>query len=100
MSRKRNPRVVAREKMMEAKRWLSTMTLVWQSTSYTYDRVETDGRVNHKRRPIREDERVENQPDQLRQLVHYMMAIQQRCEEVEQIARERLLELEEAARRG
>lgn len=100
MKRKRNPRVVAREKMMDAKRWLNTMTMVWQSTSYTYDKVETDGRTNYKRRPIEDHERVENRPEDLRNLIHYMMAVQQRCKEVEQIARERLLELEEAQRRG
>lgn len=93
--RRRNPRVVAREKMMEAKRWLNTMTTVWDSSGYTYDKVVTDGRTNYKRRPIRDDERAENDANRLRDLITYMNGVIVRCEEVRAIARERLLELEE-----
>lgn len=94
MARKRNPRVVMREKMMEAKRWLNYMTMTWQSTSWTYDQVALpDGRINHQRRPIREDERAENSVEELRRIITYMRAAQVRCQEVEAIARDRLREL-------
>lgn len=95
MSRRRNPRVEMREKMMEAKRWLNTMTMIWSSTSYTYDKVEANGWVNHKRRPLREDERAENRANDLRDLITYMNGVIVRCEEVRAIAQRRLRELED-----
>lgn len=95
MSRRRNPRVEMREKMMEAKRWLNHMTSVWRPTSWTYDLIEMPGgRKSHRRRPLRPDERVENRPDELRELITYMQAARVRCGEVEAIARQRLQELE------
>jgi hypothetical protein len=95
VSRRRNPRVEMREKMMEAKRWLNHMTLVWSSASYTYDQVETDGRANYKRRKLRPDERAENRAGDLRDLITYMNGVIVRAEEVRSIAQRRLRELED-----
>lgn len=100
MTRKRNQRVVMREKMMEAKGWLHTMTEAWRVNRTTYDSNPDGPLWNATRRQRRPEEYPENRIVNLEELIHFIRSIRYRLNEVEQIARQRVAELKEAERRG
>jgi hypothetical protein len=85
--RRRNPRVVMREKLMDAKNWLGTMTAAWHQPTQVY-------MPGHGSRPRRLDEYGEHSTEQLRELITYVRAVQVRLGEVEEIALNRIKELE------
>lgn len=97
--RKRNPRVVMREKMMEAKRWLAGMTSAWDCGRTVYvspaDRKPEENAWLRAREP---HEYPENDTLELRNLVKYMNGVIRRCQEVQDLAFERIRELEEERR--
>lgn len=98
--RKRNPRVVMREKMMEAKGWLHAMTEAWLVGRDTFDTQVGEPGWNASRRRRRPEEYPENRVDELRNLIKYVRGIRYRLDEVEQMALRRIAEIEEEKRRG
>lgn len=95
MSRKRNPRVVMREKMMQAKGWLHTMTEAWLVGRYTYDAEPDMPGWTATRRKREPGEYPENRITDLEELIHFTRSIRYRLNEVEQMARQRIAELNE-----
>jgi hypothetical protein len=97
--RKRNPRVVMREKMMEAKRWLGRMTSDWDVGRTIYvDPADRKPGENAWLRARLPEEYPENDALELRELVTFMNGVIRRCQEVQDIAFERIRELEEERR--
>jgi heme/copper-type cytochrome/quinol oxidase subunit 1 len=94
VKRKRNPRVVMREKMLEAKRWLHAMTEAWLVGRMTFETPIGEPGWNATRRPRRPEEYPENDPVELRNLITYMNGVVVRCSEVIRIAEKRIIELE------
>lgn len=92
----RNPRRAALARIAEMKRWLAAVGRTWDQSQTTYDMTsqEVDDHWGPRTiqqavwRPVREDEKVENDPEKWIELIDYARALGVRAQELADFAEE------------